>query len=70
MLIRYSSGNERRKTYPAGTTHGFVLADNRPVLGYGQNVEGWIGGVPQSESLIVDDSMTIDVHDKPQGKAS
>lgn len=64
MLITYSPGNERRKTYPAGTTLGSVIADNRLALGYGPYVEGWINGEPQPESLVVDDDMIVEIHNK------
>ena len=76
LKFSYGSGNEVNKTLgnapgnlPPGTTLDQAISSLRPSLGYGQNVEGHIGGVPQNGSLALQDGMTVSIHDKACGKA-
>lgn len=71
VKIRYGTGNEVSKDFPAGTTLGCILNNStiRAVLGYGRNVQGIIGGVPQSDSLVPPDGAEISVTEKSCSKA-
>lgn len=68
--VRYGSGNVITREFPAGTTLGQILANARPALGFGENVEGHVGGVPQQATLVPNSSMDISVHDKACEKRS
>lgn len=65
ITIRYGSGNSLTKDFPAGTTLGCILGNQhvKAALGYGNNVAGHIGGVPQSGSLVPPDGATVSVND-------
>ena len=66
ITIRHGTGNDLTKEFPNGSTLGSVLADPqvKADLGYGDNVAGFIGGVPQDESIVLADGATISVHDR------
>lgn len=66
ITIEYGRGNEMTKEFPAGTTLGQAIKNQavQAGLGYGANVEGRIGGVVQSASLVLQDGMRVVVHDK------
>jgi hypothetical protein len=71
VKIKYGTGNELSKDFPAGTTIGCVLGNQfvRGALGYGQNVQGFVNSVPQNDSTYIAEGMTISVHDKACTKA-
>lgn len=71
VRIKYGTGNELSKDFPAGTTIGCVLSNQfvRGALGYGSNVQGFVNSVPQSDSTYIAEGMTISVHDKACNKA-
>ena len=71
VKIKYGTGNELSKDFPAGTTLGCVIGNQhvRGALGYGQNVQGHVGGVPQNDSTLIFEGMTISVNDKACSKA-
>lgn len=72
VTIKYGTGNELSKEFPEGTTLGCVLGNQhvRGSLGYGASVQGHIGGVPQSDSIVPPDGVTISVQDKSCTKAT
>jgi hypothetical protein len=71
VVVKYGTGNELARDYPAGTTVGCVVnnASTRAALGYGQSVQGHVGGVPQSDSTQCFEGMVISVNDKSCSKA-
>lgn len=74
ITLKYGTGNERKYDQPPGVSLQAVLDNptNRASLGYGKNVEGWIGGVPQDGAFVLREQhagMTITVNDKACEKA-
>lgn len=78
ITIKYGSGNELtaansnvvRDLGPGLTAKQVITTPRiRAALGYGENVEAFIAGVPNDSSTVVD-GMTISVHDKACQKAS
>lgn len=65
VTIQYGTGNEVTKDFAGGTIDD-ALTDQatQALLGYGDNVEGHVGGVPQPPSTPLFGGMRIDVHDK------
>ena len=64
VKVKFGTGNELSKDFPLGTTLGCVLKNQfvKGALGYGENVQGFIGGVPQADSTLIADGMTVSVH--------
>src|SRR5262249_55581656 len=58
--------NELTKDFGGMPTVATVLGDQdvKAQLGYGENVEGYIGGVPQPPDSVLVDGMHVSVHDK------
>lgn len=71
IRVKYGTGNEITKDFPAGTNIGCVLSNPniRAILGYGQNVAGHVGGVPQNDATSIFEGMVISVADKSCSKA-
>ena len=71
VTVKYGTGNEISKEFDNGTSLGCILGNQhvKAVLGYGSNVAGHIGGVPQADSLIPPDGAVISVHEKSCSKA-
>lgn len=71
VTIKFGSGNELVKEFPEGTSLGCAIKNPhvRGALGYGENVEGHIGGVPQDDSLTLRDGMTVSVNSRACAKA-
>lgn len=72
VTFRYGSGNEISKELTDGTKLGVALkmASISAGLGYGSNVEGHIGGVPQSNDTELRPGMVVSVYDKACAKAA
>ena len=72
VKVSYGSGHSCEEEFPAGTSVGCVLSNSRikGFLGYGSNVEGRIGGVPQADSTPLYTDVSISVTDKSCTKAS
>lgn len=72
VTFTYGTGNTATKTFAAGTTLGQALQNEtlRAFLGYGANVEGYIGGVPQPNTTVLAAGMQVSIHDKACAKAS
>ena len=77
IVIKYGTGNELTaensqivRDLGPGLTASQVIRTPRiqAALGYGANVEAFIGGVPNDNATVVD-GMTISVHDKACQKA-
>lgn len=70
VTITYGSDNSLTRQFVG--TIGTVLGDEdvQAALGFGDNVEGHVYGVPQANSTPLVDGMTISVHDKSCAKAS
>lgn len=71
IKVSYGSGNVCEQEFPAGTSVGCVLSNARikGFLGYGSNVEGRIGGVPQADSTPLYTDVSISVTDRACVKA-
>lgn len=69
VTVKYGTNNELRKEYAGTPTLQTVLNDARAALGYGTNVEGHIGSVPQPATMPLQNGMVISVHDKACQKA-
>jgi hypothetical protein len=71
VTFRYGTGNEKVHTLPEGTTLGNALNDQRlkAGLGYGSNVEGSIGGIPQPPTTTLREGMLVTIADKACQKA-
>ena len=64
VTVKYGIGNMRTMNFTANTVGG-VIAEARPMLGYGASVQGFIDGQPQADSLVIPaEGLTISVHDK------
>src|SRR4051794_27451021 len=65
ITVRFT-GIELTGEFQGEPTLGFVLADPhvKAQLGYGTDVEGHIGGVPQPNELQLRDGMVVSVHDR------
>lgn len=72
VTIRYGSGNTLTKDFPEGTSVGCVLTNTavKAALGYGNNVQGNVSGVPVPDSNTIYSGMTISVTDKACNKAA
>lgn len=72
ITIIYGSDNSITISRPDGFTIGQALADNelRSELGFGQNVEGHIGSVPQPNSTRLIDGDRVYIYDKQCSKAA
>jgi len=72
VTIRYGTGNETTTEFPDGTTLSDVIGNPnvRGLLGYGQNVVGHIGGIPQQDSLTLFNGVVVEIHDKQSQKGS
>lgn len=72
ITVKYGSGNSLTKTFPVGTTVDGVLKNDaiKGALGFGNNVEGHVDGVPQTGSTSLRDGITLAVYDKACQKAA
>ncbi len=72
VKISYGSGNVCEQEFPAGTTVGCVLSNQRvkQFLGYGASVEARAGGVPQANDTPLYSDISLSVTDKSCTKAS
>ena len=71
VTIQYGSGHTCQEDFPAGTTIGCAGRNARvkAFLGYGDNVQFMVGGIPQSEGTLIAEGMVIKVADKSCSKA-
>ena len=72
MIVKFGSGNVKEREFPVGTSLLTIIETMRHALGYSQDVEAHIGGVPQQGSLTIgnglSNDMVVSIHDKPKGK--
>jgi hypothetical protein len=70
ITIRYGIAS-RSATVPDTHTVADVILDttNKVVLGYGDNVQAIIHGVPQRGTVVVPDGATVDIEAKANEKA-
>lgn len=66
--VSYGSGNSVTRNW-GGQTVGEVLASARPILGFGDNVEGFIDNVPQNNGTRLVSGFSLTVRDKSCTKA-
>jgi hypothetical protein len=71
VTVKFGTGNELTKEFPEGTSLGCILGNPhvKAALGYGDNVAGHIGSVPQADSLVPPDGAVVSVHQKSCAKA-
>lgn len=72
ITVSYGSGREYTDTYPEGVTLAQAVLNNPEVrgkLGFGDNVEGHIGGVPQKPETKLADGDRVKVYDRQCSKA-
>lgn len=70
ITIQYGSGNQISKNIDGELTVGQAITQFRNVLGYGQNVEGHLDGIPQGNDISLEDGDVLSIHDKACSKAS
>lgn len=75
VKISYGTGNSVEKTIGTapgnitpGTTFGELINKTRSALGHGNNVEIFVGGLPQPDSVVAQDGMDCKIYDKACSK--
>lgn len=72
ITIRYGSGNTLTRTFGTPITVNQVLADRtiKGALGYGDNVEGRLNGIPQPGTNNLVNGDVLEVFDKACSKGA
>ena len=72
ITVKYGTGNSLTRSFTTPITIGAILGDAaiQAALGFGSNVEGYLLGVPQPNSITLRGGDTLSINDKACGKAN